>query len=162
MFGYNNHAANSHDIPLDYYDPSLYTVPTASFPPQFLPLFRGETVKNASGEPSIVKFENFVFRLGGLDKWKELQALYLRGWSLTDMAGQFGYSRGQFSEQFNNSYILVPVPRPMITVHIKVMVARQSSIQQEDSDERIREAVNVVRLTESGGRRVESHTGKEL
>ena len=108
-----------------------------------------------SDPANILKLDNFIHRLGSVENYYEIQRMCLEGKKFKDIAKNFGMSPGQFSDYLNNAFIFVPVERPGAVEHItRICERQQRAMERPHEDERIRQAVNVIRLQQSGDRRI--------
>jgi hypothetical protein len=106
---------------------------------------------------SILKLDNFLQRVGGIENLYEIRDQFNRGFPQTKIAVNWRFSKGQFCDYFNNAFQLVAVERPEVKAHIEWLISQQQA-KAENQDERVREATGILRLLQSGNRKVEGTT----
>lgn len=105
-------------------------------------------------ETSILKLDNFIHKIGGIEHLYEVRDQFNAGHHQREVAKRWGFSPGQFCEYFNNTFQLVAIERPEAKAHVQWLLMQQQASTERD-DERIREATRVLRLVQSGDKRIE-------
>jgi hypothetical protein len=116
------------------------------------------TKKSTHRSPSILKLNNFLDRLGGINNLYEVRDQFNAGHSEGKIAANWNFSRGQFCDYFNNTFIVVAIERPEAKAHLEWLV-KQKQARIEVQDDRVREATNVIRILQSGDREIKAENG---
>lgn len=106
---------------------------------------------------SILKLDNFVHKVGGRDKYEEIKTEYNKHThTMKELAKNFGFSESMFNDYFNNAAVLIAIDRPETKAHLEW---KNHIEQSRPEDDRVREATNILRLLQSGDRKVQEKNG---
>jgi hypothetical protein len=102
--------------------------------------------------PSVARFLNFHSKVGGTTNLYELRDMLNSGQRQKDIAAAWNVNRGHLCENIDNAFDVVYIFKP----EIEEVLRNLAAIEQQKREDYVTHTANILRLTASGDRGIET------